>query len=74
MGFTDRHDEKDCECVKYKPFIRSGEIRLNGINLLCRKCNRYVDPAKRKGGILNPLSGGRIFCSLHSVAKIPGSQ
>ncbi len=52
MGFAERHNEEDCECVKYKPFIRIGEIRLNGINLLCRKCNRYVDPAKWKGGIL----------------------
>ena len=52
MGFSDRHDENDCDCVDYAPKIKLWGVRLNGINLLCRKCNRYVDPAKWKGGLV----------------------
>jgi len=52
LGKAQRHDGNDCECVKYLPDFKLWEIRLNGTNFLCRRCNRYVDPAKWKGGIL----------------------
>jgi hypothetical protein len=53
MGFSDRHDVRDCECVKYSPYLDAWAIRLDGKNLLCRRCNRYVDPDKWKGGIIH---------------------
>lgn len=52
MGQSDRHDARDCECIKYAPDFKVYEIRSNGINYRCRKCHRYVDPAKWKGGIV----------------------
>jgi len=59
MGFADRHEENDCDCVKYQPEFKMWEVRLNGINLLCRKCNRYVDPAKWKGGLIEKKNYSR---------------
>jgi len=52
MGQSIRHDERDCECVQYAPTFKVYEIRANGINYRCRKCNRYVDPAKWFGGVV----------------------
>ncbi len=52
MGQLDRHDERDCECVKYAPTYKVWDIRLNGVNFICRRCGRYVDPKKWKGGII----------------------
>jgi hypothetical protein len=59
MGFSDRHEENDCDCVKYQPEFKIWEVRLNGINLLCRKCNRYVDPTKWKGGLVEKKNYSR---------------
>jgi len=59
MGFSERHDENDCDCVDYEPKIKIWEVRLNGINLLCRNCNRYVDPAKWKGGFIEKKNYSR---------------
>ena len=65
MGQTDRHDERDCECVKYSPSMEMWDLRLNGINYLCRGCNRYVDPKKWKGGIVHFSSRSRIVTSIY---------
>lgn len=59
MGQTERHDKRDCECLKYSPHLKVWDIRLNGINYLCRKCNRYVDPKKWKGGVVHFSSRSR---------------
>jgi len=45
------HDKKYCLCVKYKPKkMKLFGVRLNGHLFRCRKCWRYVDPKKWKGG------------------------
>lgn len=60
MGQSERHDELDCECIKYAPDLKMWDLRLNGINYLCRRCNRYVDPKKWYGGIVHFTNRSRI--------------
>lgn len=60
MGQSERHDERECDCVKYAPEMKIWEIRLDGINYLCRKCRRYIDPAKWHGGVLKFTNRSRL--------------
>ena len=48
-----RHDEVDCECVKYRPDkIGFGKLRSSsGENMFCAQCGRLVSKKKWKGGI-----------------------
>lgn len=52
MGQITIHDEAYCECVKYKPKLTQYGIKFNGVNFRCKRCGRYVDPKKWKGGIV----------------------
>jgi len=86
LGKAEIHDERDCECLKYVPDFKVWDIRLNGINLLCRKCNRYIDPKKWKGGIIKfqkrsryakayqcPCCGQRLSSHRYSKKKLEDS-
>src|SRR3989304_8795468 len=60
MAQLTRHEGDVCECIKYAPELKAYQIRSNGINLHCRRCNRYVDPAKWKGGIVHFTNRSRL--------------
>lgn len=52
MGQITLHDERYCDCVKYKPKIKQFGVRYNGVNFRCKTCGRFVDPKKWRGGIV----------------------
>lgn len=64
MGQTERHDERECVCVLYTPKLEMWEIRSNGVNFLCRNCNRYVDPAKWHGGVVKFQKRFRVITAI----------
>jgi len=48
---TTRHE--NCACVDYYPSdLKVWEIRMNGKNFYCIRCNMIVSPDKWKGGVV----------------------
>jgi len=47
---TSGHD--NCACSNYTPDLKTWEIRMNGDNFFCIKCNMLVSKKKWKGGIV----------------------
>jgi len=48
-----QHDERDCECIHYRPDFSVFELKLTEGNYYCAKCDRYVTIEKWKGGIIH---------------------
>ncbi len=48
-----QHDERDCDCVNYRPDFTVCDLRLTGDNYYCSRCQRYVSSKKWQGGLIH---------------------